>query len=235
MFDDLHVDHMKTGEARRADRTTHHDIRNNLRVVARYLPSPHHRTYMRDAIQRYAWIARRLGHQRAYRRGLWAGRIAAWRERRTHRRQRLSDDVFERFFRIGEVQEKMAGLARNGVRSVGLASLGKNVWAFVRGAKLAGIQVTAVFDDRFCAEGRRYRGIPVLPIARVADPHFDALVVADMSPVHAEIARRAVRGVTKAEVHDWYGISDGVNAEEDSAQGRSKTEPLIGVAPASSR
>ncbi len=120
----------------------------------------------------------------------------------------------------------MAGLARNGVRSVGLASLGKNVWAFVRGARREGIEITAIFDDRFCAEGRRYRGIPVLPFARVADPRFDALVVADMSPVHAEIARRAVRGVTTAEVHDWYGIDDGVNAEEDSARGSSKPEPL---------
>ena len=235
VFDDLHVDHMKTRKARRADRTTYYDIRNNLRVVARYLPSPHHRTYMRDAIQRYAWIAQRLGHRRAYRRGLWAGRVAAWRERRAYRSQRLSDEVFERFFRVAEVQEKMTDLARSGVRSVGLASLGKNVWAFVRGARRAGIEITAIFDDRFCAEGRRYRGVPVLPVARVADPRFDALVVADMSPVHAEIARRAVRGVTTAEVHDWYGINDRVNAEEDSARGGSTTEPLLRVAPASSR
>jgi GT2 family glycosyltransferase len=209
VFDDLHVDHMKSAEARRPNRITYYDIRNNLRVVARYLPAPHHRIYRRDAIQRYTWIARRFGHQRALRRGLWAGRIAAGRERWTHRSHRLSAQLFERFFRIAEVEEHMRGLARTGVRSVGLASLGKNVWAFVRGARRAGLEITAIFDDRFCAEGRRYRGVPVQPIARVADPRFDALVVADMSPVHAEIARRAVRGVTTADVHDWYDCGTG--------------------------
>ena len=37
VFDDLHVEHRKTLQARRSERTAYYDTRNNLRVVARYL------------------------------------------------------------------------------------------------------------------------------------------------------------------------------------------------------
>ncbi|MCH7595963.1 MAG: glycosyltransferase [Planctomycetes bacterium] len=59
MFDDLHVAHLKTPHARKSERTTFYDIRNNLRVAARYLPAPYYGVYRTDWLQRYWWLAQR--------------------------------------------------------------------------------------------------------------------------------------------------------------------------------
>ena len=55
VFDDLHVDHLKTPRARRSGRLNYYDTRNNLLLAARYLPAPWHAVYANDWRRRYGW------------------------------------------------------------------------------------------------------------------------------------------------------------------------------------
>ncbi|MEE8212065.1 MAG: glycosyltransferase, partial [Acidiferrobacterales bacterium] len=151
VFDDLHVEHMKTPHARKTDRTTYHDVRNNLRIVARYLPAPFHTIYRADWFQRYRWLATRDGHQRSFSRGARAGRWRGRLERWTYRSRRLGSNALEYFFGWERIRLCMADLAASGIRRIVLADLGKNCFPYYRGARLAGITVTAVGDDRFTA------------------------------------------------------------------------------------
>ena len=118
VYDDLHVEHLKTEHARRSERTTFYDVRNNLRVLARYLPAPQARVYREDCLQRYEWLAQRDGHEQAFARGSKAGRRHAALERWTHRRRRLTADVFEHFYRWEFIRQRMDGLSQSGVRQV---------------------------------------------------------------------------------------------------------------------
>ncbi len=73
MFGDLAVDHLKTPHARRTERTTYYDTRNNLRVISRYLPRLVRRICREDCIQRYQWLAERDNHQDSFARGVRDG------------------------------------------------------------------------------------------------------------------------------------------------------------------
>ncbi len=219
VFDDLHVDHLKTPCARRSARTTYYDIRNNLRVVARYLPPAHYNAYRRDWLQRYAWLAQRDGHTRSFGRGALAGRLRGVVERRTHRKYRLSASALEHFFRWEYVRRKMAELATGGTRRIVLADLGKNIFAFHRAANETGMTVLAIGDDRFRAGGRRYRGIPVVSLEDVLRLDADTVVVANSAVVHGtDTYNRLVRRVGKRAsppVHHWfaptgYAPTDGI-------------------------
>jgi hypothetical protein len=195
VFDDLHVNHLKSGDARKSDRTTYYDTRNNLRVAARYLPARHYGVYRKDWLQRYAWLAERDGHVRAFRNGARVGSRWSALERLTHRRRRLASDILEPFFRWGYISGCMAGLAASGVRRVVLADLGKNVFAFWVGARRANLKLLAVGDDRFAAPGRRYRGAPVLPLSEALDLEPDAIVVSNCSAVHGAHTYERLAGV----------------------------------------
>ncbi|MBU0719404.1 MAG: glycosyltransferase, partial [Planctomycetes bacterium] len=176
VFDDLQVDHLKTSHARANDRVTYCDIRNNLRVVARYLPSPYFEVYRQDWRQRYGWLAERNRQRRAFEHGARAGHWRSLIERQTYRRHRLSIAMAEQFFCWDLIEQKMSALAQGGVQQVVFADLGKNVFAFHRAAKQVGIDVLAIGDDRFAAPGRCYRGIAVQPLDDVLGLRADAMV-----------------------------------------------------------
>jgi len=212
LFDDLEVHHLKTPDSRRTERTTFYDTRNNLRVIARHLPAPYARVYREDCIQRYHWLAQRDGHLTAFSRGLRAGRFRAGIERLTYRRRRLSPEVFEAFYRLRQIGEHVQRLADSGMRRVVFADLGKNIFPFLQGARLAGLEVTAVGDDRFAAPGRAYRGIPVLPLEEALSQHCDAVVIANTGPVHATTTHRRLRRLTPMPIHDWFGRPGFVSA-----------------------
>ena len=223
VFDDLAVDHLKTIQARTSARITFFDIRNNLRVVARYLPDPCYLVYRQDWRQRYGWLAERDGQRGAYRRGLRAGLIRGALERWTHRKWRLNPDTLERFFAWNSIRAGLVELRRQGVQRVLLADLGKNVYPFHAGARAAGLEVPAIADDRFAAPGRCYRGTPILPVEEALTEPVDAVVVANTSWVHAVPTRERFRTLSDVPVHDWFGRP----AEADSG------ENLAGI-PASS-
>ena len=208
VFDDLHVEHLKAAEGRCSDRTAYYDVRNNLRVVARYLPSPYYEVYRNDWPQRYAWLAARDGRLRYFVRGLEAGRCGELTERRKYRRHRLSAGALEHFFGWGHVRRHMAAMSASGVRRVILADLGKNVFAFHRAARQTGVTVSAIGDDRFSAPGRQYRGVPVVPLDEALALEVDAVVVGNASAVHAAQTRAHVSSRTGMPVHDWFGVRE---------------------------
>lgn len=217
VFDDLHVDHLKTSRARRCGRTTYYDVRNNLRVAARHLPSPYHEIYSRDWTQRYRWLAADQGHEGAFRCGVRAGRRRADEERLEYTANRLAPLALERFFQWNRVREDMARLAASGTRQLVLADLGKNVYAFFQGSREAGMDVLAIGDDRFGGPGRSYRGIPVRPLEKALARGGDAVVVSNMSAVQAAGTARRVRALTSRPIHDWFGHDESGATEEISS------------------
>ena len=214
VYGDLKVEHLKTSQTRRSDRTTYYDVRNNLLVLARYLPAPARRIYEEDWLARYAILAERSGQTDAYARGVRAGRRAWW-QRFKYRRYRLDDDIFERFFTWRFVERRMIDLRADGVRTVVLADLGKNVYAFYRAAKPAGIEIVAIADDAFAAPSRRYRGVPILPVAAAIRLTPDAYVVSNTSYVHAGMRQADLANRVDQPVFNWFGSPPTSRCGED--------------------
>lgn len=206
-FDDIHVDHLKTVQGRRGARPIYHDTRNNLLVAARYLDQPLWSEVRRDWMQRYRWLAgaerRILVHLRAS----LIGRLMAARDRRRFVRWRLGPDAVETLFRFRFVNEHMRRLASRGIERIVFADLGKNVLAFHRAARDTGLDVLAIGDDRFFAPGRRYRGIPIVPLSRALGLRADAAVVSNTSPVHAARTARAIANLVNMETHCWFAAA----------------------------
>jgi GT2 family glycosyltransferase len=212
VFDDLHVDHRKTATARRPARTTYFDIRNNLRVLARYAPREHYAALREDCIERYGWLAASLGHEESFSRGLGAGKRWAILERLSYRKKRVSADVFERFYRWGEIERRMSHLSTRGVKRIVLADFGKNILGFWRAAKRCGIAIEAVGDNRFAGvdrSDRMYRGIPVMQLGEALSRDVDAVIVSNSSRVHARIAAKRVAEITENPVFSWFGGGGG--------------------------
>lgn len=203
VFADLAVDHDKSPRARRAERTAYYDMRNNLRVIARYLPEPYRSTYVRDWTERYLWMAKRDGHLSSVRRGLHIGRLRGLVERVTFARRRLDDETCERFFRWEAIECRMRALRRHGVRRIVLADLGKNIWPYVRGATRSGIDVLCIADDGFAGHERRYREIPLSTTMQALAMSPDAIVVSNMSYAHADRRTDALRQVTRIPILNW--------------------------------
>ncbi len=212
VFDDLHVDHLKTEDARRSDRTTFHDVRNNLRVVSRYLPAPYDTVYHEDWLQRYEWLAERNGHEHVFDSGVQAARRFRDWEPQRFRRWRLKNHALEHFFRWGKIHERMSRLHASGVKRVALVDLGKNIYAFHQAAERVGVTITAIGDDCFAASNRRYRGVPIMPMDDALQTQCDAVVVANTGPVHTAVTHERVVGRTNMPVHCWYAGWVGENA-----------------------
>lgn len=204
IFGDLQVEHLKSPSARQSRRLAYYDVRNNLRLIARYLPQPHARIYRRDWLERYQWLAERAGHESAYRRGVAAGRALSLVERWSYRRWRLMRAALEEIFSWSFVQARMNELRTRGVRRIVLVDLGKNVYAFWRGARAAGVQVLAVGDDRFARPDRFYRDVRIVPLAQTARMHADAYVISNTSYVHADRRQRELSQITRLPVYSWF-------------------------------
>lgn len=204
-FTDLAVDHLKTPTARLSGRTVYYDTRNNLIVAARYLPSPFDNIYRRDWLQRYDWIAEANNHGVDYLRGMQAG-LRRWkRERASFTRWRLSPETLEKLFHNEYIAAKMRELAGMGARRIILADLGKNIYPFVQGTRSAGLKVLCIADDRFARLGRKYRGTPIIPVAKALNLKPDAIVISNGSPVHAEARHEALTKATGIPIHRWFG------------------------------
>ncbi len=204
MFDDLHVHHEKTPQARLSERTTYYDVRNNLQVIARRLPSPYHRIYRADLLTRYRWLASANGHEDAYARGARDGRLLAAAQRRAFRDRRLSEGEFDHFFGFRRVHSLTVDLARRGVRRVVFADLGKNVFAFYDACRRTGVQVLAIGDDRFAAPQRCYRGVSIVPLAEALKRPCEAVIVANCATVFADLTTVRVASACEKPVCHWF-------------------------------
>ncbi|MFQ5461021.1 MAG: glycosyltransferase family 2 protein [Phycisphaerae bacterium] len=216
VFPDLSVRHEKSPQARKPERTTCLDVRNNLRVAARYLPDDYLRIYRDDTLQRYRWLAVARGHVKEYEQGVSEASALESSERKEYAGFRLDAAALEFFFRWGAMESAMSQLAEEGISRVVFADLGKNVYAFHRGCGQAGIDVVAVADDRFTALDRCYRGVPVHSVKEVLDRYgrgtdptaADAVIVANMSTTAAERTARFMAQATTLPVYFWRACGD---------------------------
>jgi GT2 family glycosyltransferase len=182
-FDDLHVRHLKTPNARRSWRTTRLDVRNNLVVATRFFPKEWMPRFALDWMKRYRCIAAAKQQRSAFWIGLAQGAIASLRP---GSRRPISPEVFERFTRMNQIEQSLRdGADKHALRSILFIDYGKNIFPYWLAAKKLGLKVVAIADGRM-PSGTRYRGIPVVndSIARRLD--FDAAIVSNSSPVHAQ-------------------------------------------------
>jgi len=203
-FNDLHVDHLKTEQARSSSRLIYYDIRNNLIVGARYLPEDIQIPLLQDYTQRYRWIAIAAGHLDAYERGRREGWQRRPAERRAYARWRLTRPAFESFFCFTQIEQRMQALADQRINRIILADLGKNIYPFVLAARRSDLTITCIADDRFANHGYRYRGVPICTMTEGLETKPDAIVVANTSNVHATACRERFARVTDIPIKQWF-------------------------------
>ncbi len=222
---DLAVDHLKTPHARISERTAYFDVRNNLRVAARHLPSPYYDLYAEDWLQRYAWLAERDGHEAVVARAATRAYAQADGERAAFADRRLRARALELFFGWDYVAQHMQTLMGDGVRSVVLFDYGKNLFAFYRAAQRCRLFIEAIADDGL-ADGRRsYRGVPLVTVDEALQIPADALVVSNTSFVHAQRRAADLRSRGDRPVLNWFPSP----AAHDSPGGASRCAGLAVV------
>ena len=201
-FDDLHVAHMKSPQARSSKRTTRLDVRNNFRVAHRYLPDPWRRVIANDWLRRYWMIAKSKGHRAAFVRGLIGGAVKSAFDPCTP----VDPDVFEQFTRMKQVETRLRrAQEEHGLRAVLLVDLGKNVLPYWLAARECGIKIVGIADDRLA--GQKYRGIPIVSDSAARRLTFDAAVIANTSHVHARQRRELWRQLDGRLVIDLFETS----------------------------
>jgi glycosyltransferase involved in cell wall biosynthesis len=199
-FDDLRVTHLKTTTARFPGRVMRLDVRNNLTLIGRYFPDDWVIPFAADWSMRYRLIAAAQGRMPAYWAGLAAGmaRLASASGRRP-----INPEAFEQFARIEQIEQGLAEAKREyGLKRLLMVDLGKNMLPYWRAARRLGLDVVAVADAQLGGRGFTYRGVPIMADSQADLLRFDAAVVSNLSPVHAELRRSAWRMRTDRPVID---------------------------------
>lgn len=204
IFPQLKAFHEKTPSARRSSRTWFFDVRNNLRVIDRYLPHPYRSIYRQDLLQRYGWMAGDQGYGAAFRKGAWHGWWQGRNERSRFQDFRLTPNLLEAIFCWNAVRDRMQRLHADGFNRIVLADLGKNLYTFYRGANEAGLRILAIADDALARPERFYRGLPLLPTRQALNLGADAFVVSNTSYAHATRRFLELSGKTSRPVYSWF-------------------------------
>jgi GT2 family glycosyltransferase len=201
-FTDLHATHLKTPGARYPKRIATLDMRNNLLLVARFFPSRWVLPYAMDWARRYRLIAAANGHRLAHWRGVLSG---LWAIARGVRRAAVSEETFETFARVQETEDRLAEFVqRTGAKRVLFIDLGKNSLAYHRAAHRLGLTVIAITDANLGGHGFRYHGNDIVTDQTAMTMHFDAAIVSNLSPVHAEARGAHWRQLTRKPVIDLF-------------------------------
>ncbi|CAN5396290.1 hypothetical protein BH09PLA1_BH09PLA1_31840 [soil metagenome] len=207
-FDDLHVVHLKSPTARRPRRVMRLDVRNNLIVTRRYFPQHWIRPFARDWMSRYYKIAASKKQRISFFAGAIHGFVASsW----PSRRKPISDAAFEAFAKINEIRGRLA-IAQEvlDLKSVIFVDLGKNVLVYWMAARDLGIEVVAIADQNLGAasgkRARKYRGVPIVDDTEAQTYAADAVVIANLSPVHAQARRRDWRAIAHRPVVDLFEL-----------------------------
>jgi hypothetical protein len=197
-FEGLHVMHLKTPAARSSRRVMRLDTRNNLLLIARRFPAGFVVPFALDWMWRYRRIAiskrQRLAFWIGLGQGMFRALVAA-------RRSAISSEAFEVFARMDEIERRMrAACGKHGLQRIVLIDWGKNMLAYHRAAKRCGVTIVAIADERLW--GCTYRGVPVIRDSEAVEMDFDAAIVANLSPVHAEARKHQWRRLTSRPVID---------------------------------
>ena len=217
-FSDLPLLHLKSPGARIAARTTRLDVRNNLYLLAKYVPAPLCYTLASDWLTRYFFMAQTRDsaaqpgtaeHKKAYLRGAAEG-LAKWSARRAGEHHLLPAETLEQIFKLDATTHRLRqAKARLGFGKVLLADLGKNIHAYLAAAEQLNLEVLAIADDHLAAPAtlppRSFRGVPVLPWSQAAHLPFEAIVVSNLSPIHAERRTSALRRTYRQPVLNLFG------------------------------
>jgi hypothetical protein len=157
-----------------------------------------------DWTRRYQWIAGQRGWWHCV--AFWIGAAqGAALTLFARSRKAISDEAFEKFARVEEIERRMRRLVREcGWRSILLLDVGKNILPFQLAAERCGVRVEAVVDARLAKPGRRHRGAPVVDDEAACRLAVDGAVVANVSPVHAAIRREQWRCTSYVPVVDLF-------------------------------
>jgi len=182
-FDDLHATHLKIPTSRFPHRIARLDARNNVILAMRYFPDQWRLRYVAAWLQRYELMARVNGHLRAFYLGAAEGIARGLKTEYTP----IDSVAFERFSRIEQIKIGLARQVRlQQWRRVLLIDLGKNFIAWHDAAEHLGLEVVGIADQRLGGRGLSYRGIPILSDEEAMTCGFNAAVISNLSPVHAE-------------------------------------------------
>lgn len=205
-FEDLHVEHLKTPGARFSARVMRLDVRNNLTLIARRFPEAWRRPFAREWLRRYWAIASSRGLRWPFVMGLCQG-LARAIAGKSHP---ISDGAFEQFSRMGEIEDRLRQAKSDlGLRRILLVDWGKNLLAYWLAARACGLEVVAIADNRLAGpRASRYRGIPILKDEEAAALPFDAAVIANSSPVHAQARRRRWMAIDRRPIIDLLESGD---------------------------
>lgn len=220
-FADLPLTHLKTPNARIAARTTRLDVRNNLYLLAKFLPEPLCHQLAADWLDRYFRMAIRRdrtapvpapqAHKKAFLAGAAEG-LAKWSAQRNHNRHLLSPQTLERLFKFNVIKARLALAAKtHNARRIIFADYGKNLLPFWQAAKDLHFQTLAIADDHLANPDNsndNYRGTPLLTWKALHDspllPKADLIVVANLNPVHAPRRAAALRRTLPHPVVDLF-------------------------------
>lgn len=206
-FEDVVFLHDKTPAPGRASATVLSlDLKHNLIVAARYLPTPHATAYREDFIQRYGTLLRAAGHGELLAETIDAA-DAVVTNPRLLRREPLSPAAFEAMF---EHRAQSAAIARwasrHGVRHVAITDYSKNLYATFRACVEHGLGIVAIVDARPAFANASYRGVPILPHAALGRTLIDGVVVSNTNPAQMDRVAAAARGLSRAPVLTlWQG------------------------------
>ena len=190
-FDDLYVTHLKAPASRFPPRIARLDARNNTLLAMRRFPEAWRIRYATEWLERYRLMSAVTGRRAAF----WAGAIEGLAHGFAAEHRPVSDRAFEQFARVEQTADRMsAAVRRLGLRRVLFADLGKNILAYRLAAARCGLEVVAIADARLGGRGTRFRGIPLVADDEAACLPFDAVIVSNLSPVHARLAAARWRG-----------------------------------------
>jgi len=224
-FWDMPLLHLKTPGARIGERTTRLDVKNNLLLLAKYLPQPLCMDFASEWLTRYfrmalcrdranqqsaAGIAQaaKAGHRAAFINGAAQG-LKEWDYQRGDGRLILSPEILERVFRFQTIRDRLIrAKSRLNLRRIAFGDWGKNIFPFWKAAQDAGLEVTAIIDGKLALPAgtpdKGYRGVPVIPESAFQQGSADAVIITAMSPVHAARRSSELRRLLSTPVIDLF-------------------------------
>lgn len=222
-FWDLPLTHLKTPGARIGQRTTRLDVRNNLYLLARYVPEPLCQQLAADWLSRYWTMALQRdivqippdsahgSHKQAFLRGSGEG-LAKWSTQRENGQHLLAPHVIEQLFKFRQIRDRLGRLQRrlNATRLL-FADWGKNMLAYHLAAQQLGLEVLAIIDDRLAGipgGASEYRGVPLIRLADIGAYGAEAIVVSNLSPVQAPRRADELRRTLSVPVIDLFDRRD---------------------------
>ena len=218
-FWDMPLLHLKAPGARIGTRTTRLDIRNNLWLIARYIPEPLCSQLAADWLARYWRMALSRddpgtsSHKAAFLRGAAEG-LLHWPAQRAASTTLLDPATLEHIFKFQKIHARLARAKDQfGLQRIAFGDWGKNLLPYYQAAISLELQIIAVVDDLVAKNSDlfpkirpEYRGIPIIHESNLKDLQQtpDAIIVTAMSPVHATRRAAALRRTLKVPVIDLF-------------------------------